>query len=167
MLYHMLRKRFKNRIKDINVPVKYRAKVYTEFKSTLLDKDYRRIKNIMLEEIRSLDGVIIYSCYIKKTPIINQVQKESIYITLLSSILSSVDNPTTVYFDRFGKKDFEDRIISSTEGMEFIKSICPRDSQVEPGLQFVDNICSVIRLYKSNEDINNYYDMISDLINEV
>ena len=58
-------KRFKKSIRGYVIPEKYKSRLYTEFKSTLLDRDYSRIKKRMLEEIISLDGKILYS-YLKK-----------------------------------------------------------------------------------------------------
>ena len=142
-------KRFKKNIKGFSIPEKYKSKLFTEFKSTLLDRDYSRVKRKMLEEICALDGVIIYSSYIKKTPIINQIQKESLYITLLSSIMGTLDRETTIVFDRFGKQAFENNIVDSASTTKTVVDIYPQDSQQEPGLQFVDNICSVCKyMYK-------------------
>ena len=160
-------KRFKNKAQKINIPSKYKGKVFTEFKSTILDRDYSRIKRYMLEEIAELDGAVIYSCRLKKTPRINQVVKESIYITLLSSILSELKEETTVIFDRFGKPDFEEKIIKSAEINTNITDIYACDSQMDPGLQFADNLCSVIRHHKAETDIHNFYEIIERLVREV
>ena len=160
-------KRFKKKIKGISIPSKYKAKVYTEFKSTLLDRDYRRIKQRMLMEIQELNGAIIYSCRLKKGVKLNQVLKESLYITLLSSIFGELSKETTVIFDRFGKPDFENNIKESANAFPCIKDIYPRDSQTEPGLQFIDNICSVIRMYRSQKDTERFYDLIEKMVKEV
>lgn len=45
-----------------------------------------------------------------------------------------------------------------------VKSISSGDSQLIPGLQFVDNICSVIRLKICNNDKNDYYSIIENLV---
>ena len=42
----------------------------------------------------------------------------------------------------------------------------PRDSQLEPGLQFVDNVCSIIRQNLSEINKNNFYDLIKDWVKE-
>lgn len=159
-------KRFKHSIKEISIPTKYKSKVYSEFKAFYLDHDYKKVKRKMLEEIHTLDGCIIYSCYIKKGSKFNQTLKESVYITLLSSILSSLGKTTVVVFDKFGKPDFEKRIINSAKSNENILKIYPMDSQMEPGLQFADNVCSVIRLRKSGCDVYGYFDLISDIVVE-
>ena len=160
-------KKFKNRIKGIKIPSKYKAKVYTEFKSVKLDRDYSKIKYRMLEEIVDLEGSVIYSIHIKKSNKLNQVLKESVYITLLSSIVASLEEETTVVFDAFNKSDFESNIIRSVETIKNVKNIYPNDSQKEPGLQYIDNICSVIRLYRSGEDQFSYYEIIKNMIIEV
>lgn len=48
-----------------------------------------------------------------------------------------------------------------------IKSIYPEDSQKQHGLQFADNICSVIRRHKSEDDESHYYDVIEKYVKEV
>lgn len=121
----------------------------------------------MLEEIQTVDRCIIYSCYIKKNAKFNQIVKESVYITLLSKILSNIESEIDVVFDRFGKSDFETRIIESTKLNKNILSIKPKDSQLVSGLQFADNICSVIRLNKSSEDKFDYYNFIENMVIEV
>ena len=43
----------------------------------------------------------------------------------------------------------------------------PRDSQEEPGLQFADNICSVLRQYKTEREENEYYRILKKRIREI
>lgn len=62
-------------------------------------------------------------------------------------------------FDAFNKKDFEKKIILSILPMDNIEKIAPGDSVLEPGLQFVDNICGAIRLSKSNKDEWEFFDI--------
>lgn len=159
--------RFKRRIKGFKLHPKSKGKIYTEFKSTLLDNDYQRIKVRMLEEIRDTEGAIIYSCYLRKGLKFNQVLKESVYITLLSSIVKCIDTEVEIVFDSFGKADFEDRIIKSVFFIDWVKAITPGNSEIEHGLQFADNICSVIRLHKSGDPKDMYYKIIENLIQEV
>ena len=102
----MAYKRFKKRIKSFNIREKFRSRLFTEFKSTLLDNTYPRVKERMICEILSLEGMIIYSCFVKKDVHFNQELKESVYITLLSKILGEIKSNTFVLFDSFGKKDF-------------------------------------------------------------
>ena len=137
-------KRFKKSIKKYPISEKYKAKLYTEFKSTLLDRDYSRIKKRMLEEIIATNGTIIYAYRKKSTARKNQTYKESTYIELLYSILKTLEQNTTVIFDRFGKSDFEGNIISKMQSLDTVVDIYPKDSQLDYGLQFADNICSVI-----------------------
>lgn len=160
-------RRFKKSIKSMRIEDKYRSQVYTEFKSTLLDRRYKRIKIKMLEAIVEIEPTIVYSVYKKKVSKMNQVQKEAIYITLLTSILTHLENATTIVFDRFGKPDFEKNIMSLANTIPNIESIYPEDSQKQHGLQFADNICSVIRRYKSEDDEFHYYDVIEKFVKEV
>ena len=160
-------KRFKNKIKGFNIREKYKSNLFTEFKSTLLDNTYTRIKEKMVEEIVSLDGIAIYSCYIKKDIKFKQELKESVYITLLSKIIGEIDRGCTIVFDSFGKKDFEERIINSFRDVDCVEKIFPGISEKEPGLQFVDNICSLIRLHISKDKKDVYYDKIRHMLKEV
>lgn len=158
---------FKKQIKNYKISDKAKEKVYVEFKSKLIDRNYYRVKQRLLGEIADLDADILYSCYAKKYPKLNQVQKESAYITLISNILSNLKCECTVVFDRFGKKDFEARIIDSANDNALVTEIYPEDSQVDPGLQFADNICSTIRLHISDDDPHNYFGIIEDMIEEI
>ena len=47
------------------------------------------------------------------------------------------------------------------------QAIMPRDSQKEPGLQYVDNLCSVIRLHKSDSDEYGFFNYIEKWIIEL
>ena len=80
----------------------------------------------------------------------------------LSSILASQSDGITVIFDRFGKKDFEERIVKSALTIECVDDIHPEDSQREAGLQFIDNICSVIRRHISGKDNFSYFEIIKE-----
>ncbi len=160
-------RKFKKSIKRMKIEDKYRSQVYTEFKSTLLDRRYKRIKIKMLESIAEIEPTIIYSVYQKKVSKMNQVQKEAVYITLLTSILTHLKNETTIVFDRFGKTDFENNIMSLARTIPNVVSIYPEDSQRQHGLQFADNICSVLRRYKSDDDEFNYYGVIKKYVKEV
>lgn len=59
---------------------------------------------------------------------------------------------------------FEDLIIETFESFDNVKTIAPRDSQELPGLQFADNVCSVVRLHLTEHDKNNYYSYIKSMI---
>lgn len=48
-----------------------------------------------------------------------------------------------------------------------VRSIKAMDSRLEAGLQFVDNVCSVIRLQKSDKDQYSYYEIIESRIKTV
>ena len=74
--------RFKKRADKHKISPKYKSKLFTEFKSTILDKRFQKIKVIMLEELNAIDYCVIYSCYIKKESILTQENKERVYIQL-------------------------------------------------------------------------------------
>ena len=158
---------FKSRIRNMHISSKEKAVVYTEFKSTLLDRKYQRIKIRMIEELVKTDPCIVYSCYIKKGDSFPQEYKEETYLTLLSKIVSSIEHDVSVIFDSFNKNDFEKRIINRLSTYTNVQAIMPRDSQKEPGLQLVDNLCSIIRMHKSTTDKNDFYAMIQSHVEEV
>lgn len=167
---HAVESAYKSFKKSVaNYPLKNDAKqrIFLEFKSTLIDKRFQKIKDKMLHEIRDLNGVIIYSCYVKKRKNMKQALKESVYITLLSNIINSIEEPTDIIFDEFKKNDFEDTIVDTFSDFDNVKSITPFDSQQMAGLQFADNICSVIRMHLTDQDTNEYYSIIEDLIRNV
>ncbi len=85
----------------------------------------------------------------------------------MRSILASLKQETIVIFDGFNKKDFENKIVESATDFDLIQSICPRDSQKEHGLQFADNICSVLRRKKTGRDPWDFYGLIRDRTIEV
>lgn len=160
-------KRFKKSVANYPLGNDAKQKVFLEFKSTLIDKRFQKIKIKMLDEISSIDGAIIYSCYIKKHKNMKQILKESVYVTLLSNIINSIDNPIDVIFDEFKKNDFEQIIVDTFSDFDNVTSIKPFDSQQLPGLQFVDNICSVIRMHLTGQDDSDYYSIIDFMIKEV
>ena len=160
-------KKFKKRIKGFPISNNERMKIYTEFKSTLLDKGYQRIKLRMIEEIDQLDSCIIFSCYIKKDPSFPQEVKEKTYIELLEKIVDTISEDVSVIFDRFNIPSFEDMIVQSISDHQNVQAIMPRDSQEEPGLQFADNICSVLRHYHTYHEESECYKILKKRIREV
>lgn len=156
--------RFKKRADKHKISPKYKSKLFTEFKSTILDKRFQKIKVIMLEELNAIDYCVIYSCYIKKESILTQENKERVYIQLLTRIVENINFDIDVIFDTFNKKDFEDSIISVISDYEHVNSIESRDSQISPGLQYVDNLCSVYRHHLSGTDENNFYKQIESYV---
>lgn len=119
---------------------------------------------LTLEAFGETAPCVIYSCYIKKGAIFTQDNKEETYLTLLSKIVASIDGDISVVIDAFNKQDFEERIKDRILSYYNVQVIMPRDSQKEAGLQFVDNLCSVIRLKKSGTDSYNFFDYIKDCI---
>lgn len=132
-----------------------------------LDNDYQRIKVKMLEQLQSLDCQIVFSCHMKTKETFCQNTKESVYISLLTSVVKNVGEELEIIFDSFGKADFEAAIIEKVGSLDNVVSIVPGDSEKEHGLQFVDNICSVIRLHKSNDVKDFYYNYVKKDLREV
>ena len=159
-----LYKSFKKDIKDYKISNKLKTKIFTEFKSTILDSRFQRIKRKMLETISATDIRIVYSAFKKENSILKQNLKEKIYIDLLNSIIEGIDEEINVVYDRFGISSFETTIEDMVSKISGVKSITAGDSQLIPGLQFADNICSVIRLKISENDKNNYYPIIEKLV---
>lgn len=94
------------KFKNFPITTKKKEKLFTEFKSVLLDKEYQIIKICMLEHIDSLNFSIIYSVY-KDDNKFDHGIKEKIYIQLLNNIISNIDTHIDIIFDTFNKKDFE------------------------------------------------------------
>ena len=154
-------KHFKRRIRDFRISDKEKRVLFTEFKSTKMDQHYQKIKIRMLEEIVAFNNAIIYSTYIKKDDSFHQSRKEDIYVLLLSKIVSSLEQETEIVYDTFNKHDFENRINVTIAPFSHVVSVRAADSRTEAGLQFVDNICSVIRLYESGKDRYAFYQIIA------
>jgi len=159
--------RFKKIAKRINISDKKRGQLFTEFKSTLMDRNYQKLKISMLSELKTMEHYIIYSCYIKKDSVFSQMQKEDVYISLLSKIVVEASCQLDVIFDTFNKHDFEEKIINAISSISNVTSICSCDSQRNPGLQYADNLCSTCRHYLDGTDINKFYDVIKDNVKEV
>ena len=151
---------FKKRANKLKISPKEKGKLFTEFKSTLLDNRYQKVKSFMIEELDAIERCVIYSCYVKKSLKFSQELKEATYIKLLSNIVEAIDTDIDIVFDTFNKKDFEDTIISSILEHENVNSIESCDSQLNPGLQYVDNLCSIYRHYLSGTDKNDFFDKI-------
>lgn len=160
-------KQFKNKIKDYKISPQEKQALFHEFKSVKIEKHHQKIKIRMMEEIAEISDCIIYSAYIKKDTKLYQEAKEEIYISLLTKIVSCISDPVDVVFDAFNKKDFEKKIILSILPLDNIDKITSGDSVLEPGLQFVDNICGAIRLNKLNNDEWGFFDIIAKIVKEV
>ena len=105
--------------------------------------------------------------YIKKEAILLQEQKEQIYIALLSRIVTSIDADISIIFDRFNIPSFEAEIVQTISEYQNVQAIMPRDSQEEPGLQFADNVCSVLRQHKTEQEENECYKILKKRIREI
>ena len=67
---------FKKKAKNLNITDKKKSQLFTEFKSTLMDRNYQKLKISMLTELVDIEHCIIYSCYVKKDSYFPQVLKE-------------------------------------------------------------------------------------------
>lgn len=148
-----------------------KGRLFTEFKSTLLDKSFQKIKKLMLDELNTIDYCVIYSCHIKKTEHFSQDQKEATYIYHLRLISEEVAKDCVeqieIVFDTFNKTDFEAKIIDEMSALHNVSEIYSYDSQMSPGLQFVDNLCSVCRHHLSGTDKNSFFEMIKKYVKVV
>ena len=160
-------RRFKRKIRNYPLTENKRMKLYTEFKSVLMDNHYQRIKLRMIEEISEMESCIIYSCYIKKEDSFLQSLKETVYNELLSRIVASIQDDISIIFDKFNLPAFEERIVDTISTFKNVQAIMPRDSQAEPGLQFADNICSILRQWKTTNIESEWYKMLENKIREV
>lgn len=61
--------------------------------------------------------------YFKKALPFNQTTKESIYIDLLTNIVSILDQKTDVVFDSFGNRDFESKIVNKISALDGIITV--------------------------------------------
>lgn len=155
---------FKKQVNKLKIPKKYKSKLYIEFKSTLLDTRFQKVKIKLLESLNTIDDTVIYSAYVKKTKHIKQGLKDKTYIRLLSSIINSIDNniDLDVVFDSLPSRRTIMHIIDVISKIENVKSIAPADSQLVPGLQYVDNLCSTVRMNKTGTDDYGFYELIKN-----
>ena len=160
-------KHFKNSVRKMDIKQKYKERIFVEFKSGLIDRNYKRIKYKLLEEIKDLESSVVYSCYVKKDCVLKQETKEKIYIQLVEKIVSYINDKIDVIFDEFGIDSFEREIINNIGEYKNVNSIIPMNSKLEAGLMYVDNLCSVIRLHLTNDDKYKFYDYIKDIAIEV
>lgn len=156
----------KKKLKSMKISPKEKQKVFYEFKAVLLDRHYQRVKVKMLEEICQLEHSILFTAYIKKDGIFSQNQKEEQYVLMLDRIVQSIEEEIDIIFDGFNKIDFEERIISKISEHPNVISIQSGESFAEAGLQFIDNICSAIRLNETNGNTD-FYKMIEKHIIKV
>lgn len=157
---------FKKKAANYKISEDLRAKLFTEFKSTLMDSMFQPLKKKMIEEIKTVDNVIIYSVYVKKEKSIKKSIKNKIYIRMITRIINSISDNIEIVFDR-NSPDYDGNIVIAASKLDNVISIKSADSQLTPGLQLVDNICSIIRRKYSNSDMEHYYDLIEDNVREV
>ena len=160
-------KHFKKEVSKMPIANAKKARIFTEFKSTLLDFDYSGIKYRMLEELNKIPYCVIYSCTVKKGKRFAQQDKETTYIKSISKIAEACEGPVDVFFDRFRLPSFETNIINELKVLSNVGNAEAADSQKEIGIQFADNLCSAVRLYKTNSDHRNFFSFIEKFVKEV
>lgn len=97
----------------------------------------------------------------------NQHDKEKKYILLLQKIVTSINQRIDIIFDGFKNQKFEEKIIEAISKYDHVLSICAKESFDEAGLQFIDNICSVLRLNQTQNDKNHFYELIKNHVIKV
>lgn len=157
---------FKKKAANYKISEDLRARLFTEFKSTLMDRMFQPLKKKMIEEINSVDNVVIYSIYVKKEKSIKKSIKNKIYIRMLTKMINSVDQDFEIVFDK-NVPDYDENIILAASKISNVISIKSADSQLTPGLQLVDNMCSIIRRKYSMSDDDHFYELIEENVREV
>lgn len=160
-------KTFKNKIINYNIPENLRAQLFTEFKATILDTRYQKIKIKLLETINSVDNVVIYSAYVKKEKNIKKGLKEKVYLRAVKAIAYSINKDIDIVFDGFADRGFVKNISKQLLSLDNVKSAVPGDSQLVLGLQLADNVCSAVRRHKSGTDKYKFYEVIEKNVIEV
>lgn len=158
---------FKKHTRNYKLKKNVKKKLYNEFKSFYLDKNYQKIKKNMLNIIFKNHSSSYYSYYIKKDKHISYILKKNMYIKLLDCIVKDIDSCIDIVFDEFGDINFEESIIDKISRNSNVKSIKAVDSRKSAGLILVDNLCSTVRLHLSNADTYNFYDIISKYCKEL
>lgn len=159
-------KQFKKAASHYPISPKLKQKVFNEFKATLLDRSFLRLKNILLNGISSNCNCVIYSITDIANVSFNQQDKELAYITLLNNIVRAISVDVEVVCDNFNLKGFEDKIISTLSLNSNVISIKTNDSKLEGGLQFADNVCSTIRHYYAGTNLD-FYEIIRKVAKKV
>lgn len=157
---------FKRKANGYKMSENLKAKLYTEFKSTLMDEKFPTLKKKMIEEIKSVDNLIIYSVYMKKDKRLEKDLKFNLYTRMLSKIIESVGQELDIVFDKCSNNSVDEFITNTISKVNNVSSIKAADSQLTPGLQLVDNMCSIIRRKYTNSDINGHYELIANNVKE-
>ena len=138
--------------------------LFHEFKSSYMDRNFPLIKKDLLNLLSSESEHIYYSMHYKKNYGFHQREKEKQYIHLLKLIVVALDTDSFIVFDSFGKDFFELKIKKEIGKLDHCAGIECYDSQKEKGIQFADNVCSVIRHHLLNDDFNCFYEIISNKV---
>ena len=163
----MVFKRFKKRAKNLVLSAKYKARLFNEFKSVIMDKDYQKLKMEMLSQLNTIHYRIIFSSQMKNGTSFTQKEKERAYINMISSIAIDAEEQTDIFFDCFNNQSFENAIIKKLESIQNVRQSSPTVSETDKGIILIDNICSVLRLHLTHKDKNRVHDLISQNIKKI
>ena len=159
-------KRFKKKARSVSISDKYKSILFNEFKSYILDNQFQHLKIEMLSILNEIQYQVIYCCHIKSGEF-KQKEKERSYINMLSSIISSTNNPVDVFFDSFGNQEFENSIIKKLESFPNVRQANSTVSETDHGIIIVDNLCSVIRLHEMHQDNEGFFTFITTNLKKV
>ena len=121
----------------------------------------------MLYKLNTINCEVIYSAKSLKSKLY-QKDKEELYIDLFQRIVECInDELTIVVFDEFNNKKFEDKILKEIGSINNVKHISSATSYDNKGLQFADNICSLIRRHLSGLDDEKYYRIIEKKVKKI
>lgn len=152
---------FKKQIKEIPLTRKQKDRITFEFKSTLLEQSFPKIKRKLLYKLIALNCDIVYSSK-NLTSNINQELKQNYYIKCLSNIINNINNELIIVtIDELGNKKFENNVFDKVNKYENVKSITKDNSFNNKGLQFADNVVNIIRKHISKIDKNNFYELVA------
>ena len=163
----MVFKRFKKKAQRSHLSQKSKARLFNEFKSTIMDKEYINFKREMLLELSKLDYTILFSTHRKQNILFKQREKETAYIRLLSRITEMIVFPVEIIFDSFNLHSFEERIVKRISGFENVLSVHPERSETQPGIILVDNICSVIKRHLKSDDSEGLFSIIKATVKRI
>jgi len=152
-------RQFKKKASKLILPSKVKANLFKEFKSTLMDSDFTKLKKELLFHVMRCNPVIMYCCLRKKEKKFCQMEKESTYLKMISAVAHQIVEPTVLLFDSFGITRFEERIVRKTASVGIESK--PVKSETEKGIIMVDNVCSVLRMNEEGRDGKELFQTIS------
>ena len=160
-------RQLKKQISRIPMTRKQKESVTNEFKSVILERSYPQIKRKLLYKINSFRCQVVYISR-RFEGILYQDAKETLYVSMLLQIVSSISEPVIVVtFDAFGNAAFEKKIIQEVGCISNVYSIKQDFSYNSKGLQFAENVCGVIRKHITGNDSDGFFEIIEKRIWEI